>query len=69
MLAVSLIQAGPDTDLSWILYVLLGVLLFVVIIGALTSWGSNRPALFSEREPRKTNKKTIKDSSKKNLKH
>lgn len=33
-------EAGPNTELSWLLYVVLGFFLLMVIVGWLTSRGS-----------------------------
>ena len=37
MLAMSLLQEAPNTNLAWLFYVLLVFLLLVIIVGALTS--------------------------------
>jgi len=66
MLAFSLIQASPNTDLSWILYILLGLLLFIVIIGTYASRKNIPPGSFSDQGLRKLNGKTIKAPARKN---
>lgn len=63
MLAVNSIQAGPNTDLSWILFVLLGVFLFVIIIGAFTSREKPSSASGPAHETRRSSEKAIKTST------
>ena len=50
MLAMSFLQEGPNTSLSWLLYVLLGFLALVIFAGALTSRVKNGPVSKSEYE-------------------
>jgi hypothetical protein len=65
MLAVHLVQTGPNTDLSWVLYILLGVFLFVIIIGAFTAGGGHQPDVKSGHESRRTTDKAIKPETRK----
>jgi len=66
MLAVNLIKAGLNTDLSWILYILLGLLLFIVIIGAYTRGKNLHRGSFPDQESITRNGKTVRTSIRKN---
>jgi len=50
MPAFRFLQEGPNTDLSWLLYVLLGFLVLVIVIGAQASRQKNGAASKSTRE-------------------
>ena len=67
MLAVDLFQARPDLDLSWILYLLFGLFLLVIVIGAFTYGVKRPPYSRSGYETGKSSKKAIKPSSNKGL--
>jgi uncharacterized protein YpmB len=65
MLAVILIQSVPDKNLSWILYILLGLFLFVIIVGVIASHEKKEPAPSPEQEAMKSIRKTPQASSRK----
>lgn len=44
------LQEGPNTELSWLLYALLGFMLLAVVVGALTSLPKSGAAPKSARE-------------------
>lgn len=44
MHALGVLQEGPNTQLSWILYVLIGLLLLAIVVGAWTSREKKEPA-------------------------
>lgn len=50
MLAFRFMQEGPNTSLSWLLYALLGFMVVVILVGALTSRQKNGTASKSTRE-------------------
>jgi hypothetical protein len=61
MHALHLFQEIPDTELLWLLYGLIGLLIVVIIVGSLTNRGKDHPTPESEREimtipRRKTNR-------------
>ena len=63
MPAIILIQSVPDKNLCWILYILFGLFLFVVIVGAFASREKKEPAPSPEQEPMKLTRKTLRASS------
>ena len=65
MPAIILIQSVPDKNLSWVLYILFGLFLFVVIVGAFANREKKELAPSSEQEPMKSTRKTALASSRK----
>jgi hypothetical protein len=57
MPALRLLQEGPNMNLSWLLYSLLGFLALVMIVGAWVSRGRGAPGSKSEREARTPSRK------------
>jgi len=57
MPAIILIQSVPDKNLSWVLYILFGLFLFVVIIGAFAPREKKEPTPSPEQEPMKSTRK------------
>jgi len=67
MPAIILIQSVPDKNLSWILYILFGLFLLAVIVGAVASRKKKEPAPPSEQESMLSIKKTSPVSSRKKV--
>ncbi len=65
MPAIIFIQSVPDENLSWILYILLGLFLFVIIVGAFANREKKELASYPEQEPMKSARKTPRASSRK----
>ena len=68
MYALRLFQEVPDTELSYLLFGLIGLFIIVIIVGSLTNRGNNRALTKPEPETRKTPRKSKSSSSRKNLK-
>ena len=65
MLVLRLLQEAPDTSLSWILYVLLGLLALALVVGALTRRQQRMPDPESGDGAEKMSPKAKKSSAKK----
>jgi hypothetical protein len=57
MPAIILIQSVPDKNLSWILYILFGLFLFVIIVGSFANHEKKELNPSSEQEPVESIKK------------
>jgi len=51
MPAIILIHSVPDKNLAWILYIMFGLFLFVIIVGAFANREKKEPAPFPEQQP------------------
>ena len=60
MLAVGSFQAGPDLNLSWILFILFGLFFLVIVIGAIASGLRRPPDSRADNESIKPSKRAIK---------
>lgn len=68
MHALRLLQEVPDTGLSWIFYGLLGVFIFVILVGSMTERGKNDLPSEAGNETRKSPRKSNKSTAIKRLK-
>jgi hypothetical protein len=68
MHAIILIQSIPDKNLSWIFYILFGLFLFVIIVGAFANREKIEPAPSPEQESMKSIRNPLGVSSRKKTK-
>ncbi len=68
MHALHFFQEGPNTELSWLLYGLVGLFIIVVIVGSLTHPGKDHTAPRPAPEPKQGPHKTSRSSSGKRTK-
>jgi hypothetical protein len=68
MHALRLFQEGPNTELSWMIYGLLGLFIIVIIVGSLTHRGKDQPQPRQAPETRQTPRKTRGSVSRKKTK-